>query len=60
MTEYIFTGKDMELKDLIEILEKDIEEKFFLFKGKQSIQDYKNNVLAAKERLNKSKEVTNE
>ena len=60
MTEYIFTGKDIELKDLIEILEKDIEEEFFLFKGDQSIQDYKNSVLAAKERLNKGKEVTNE
>ena len=60
MTEYIFTGKDMELKDLIEILEKDIQEEFFLFKGDQSIQDYKNNVSTARERLNKSKEVKNE
>ena len=58
MTEYIFTGKDMELKDLIEILEQDIEEEFFLFKGDQSIQDYKNSVLEARQRLNKNKEAT--
>lgn len=58
MTEYIFTGNDMELKDLLEILKQDIEEGFFLFKGDQSIQDYKNSVLAARQRLNKNKEVT--
>lgn len=58
MTEYIFTGEDLKLKDLIEILDQDIEEGFFLFKGDQSIQDYKNYVSAARERLNKSKETT--
>lgn len=58
MTEYIYTGNDMELKDLLEILYQDIEEGFFLFKGDQSIQDYKNSVSAARQRLNKNKEVT--
>jgi hypothetical protein len=46
MTNYIFTGKDLEIQDLLKILEDDIKSGLYIFKDKnQSIQDYKNCVL---------------
>jgi hypothetical protein len=46
MENYIFTGKDLEIEDLLKILEDDIKSGLYIFKNKnQSIQDYENSVL---------------
>lgn len=46
MENYIFTGKDLEIQDLLKILEDDIKYGLYIFKDKnQSIQDYENCVL---------------
>ncbi len=54
MENYIFTGKDLEIQDLLKILEDDIKSGLYIFKDKnQSIQDYKNSVLQKRAEVTK-------
>jgi len=54
MENYIFTGKDLEIEDLLKILEDDIKSGLYIFKDKnQSIQDYKNSVLQKRAEVTK-------
>jgi hypothetical protein len=54
MENYIFTGKDLEIEDLLKILEDDIKAGLYIFKDKnQSIQDYKNSVLQKRAEVTK-------
>ena len=54
MENYIFTGKDLEIEDLLKILEDDLESGLYIFKDKnQSIQDYKNSVLQKRAEVTK-------
>jgi hypothetical protein len=54
MENYIFTGKDLEIQDLLKILEDDIKSGLYIFKNKnQSIQDYKNCVLQKRAEVTK-------